>query len=166
VVQLRLSNELLIDTSGIVLLEVVSGLNTATNGAVLVDLSLHLVSTLDGIVVRNVVFLEVDSSAVIRDAFCVITFLANWRNAISADIDVLAVVLLQVGSLVLLARRVRDALRGGIFIDLDGISTIARSTSLAVDDCLGRQSERSGQILRELDVESIGESGSSSLSPA
>ena len=103
-VQLRLFDELLIDTSGIVLLEVVSGLNTATNRSVLIDLRLHLVGTLDRVVVRNVVFLEVDGSAVLLDALFVITELANWRGAVSADIDVLAVVLLQVGSLILLAR--------------------------------------------------------------
>ena len=62
-VELRFSNIFLIDTSGISLLEGVSGLDTTANRSILVDISLHLISTDDLIVVRNVVFLELNRPA-------------------------------------------------------------------------------------------------------
>jgi hypothetical protein len=62
-----------------------------------------LVSALNWVVVRNVVFLELDRPAVLFDAGSIITFFADRWGALSANVDVFAVVLLQVGGLVLLA---------------------------------------------------------------
>ena len=75
VVQLWLGDILLVDSTIVLLLELVGSLNTARDRTVLVQLSLHLVDSGKSVVKRNVVFLVVNSPAFVLAS---LTFWA-WR---------------------------------------------------------------------------------------
>ena len=64
--------EVLLVYAASVLIEIVGGLHTAGNWTVLVDLSLHLVFAVEGIVVGGVVLLVLDGPAL------VLARLADW----------------------------------------------------------------------------------------
>ena len=100
-VDLRESNDLRVDTTLVVLLPVVSSVDTARDGTVSVKLSLHLIGTSQGVVLTDVVSnIGSDSEAVLKT---VIIGLGWAPKAVTALIHRCALVLQVVGN-VLLAR--------------------------------------------------------------
>ena len=147
----------------VVVLEVLGGVDTARDGAVSVELSLHLVDAGKRVVLADVVLLVLDGDAAIEAS------LANRGRrpgAVTADVNVLAHVVDEVVSGVLLARRVRDTSVVGIPVHLSGVATIAGATSLAVHDGLGIEADRGGVEVTVQDVESVGDGRGGALSPA
>ena len=147
----------------VVVLEVLGGVDTARDGAVSVELSLHLVDAGKRVVLADVVLLVLDGDAAIEAS------LANRGRrpgAVTADVNVLAHVVDEVVSGVLLARRVRDTSVVGILVHLSGVATIAGATSLAVHDGLGIEADRGGVEVTVQDVESVGDGRGGALSPA
>ena len=78
--------------------------------------------------------------------------------AITAEVDVRAHAALEVVGGVLLARGVGDTVLVGVLIDATWVSTIARTTGLAVDDDLGVKADWGRLLVCSLveDVESVG----------
>mmetsp|Transcript_33464 Transcript_33464/g.41158 ORF Transcript_33464/g.41158 Transcript_33464/m.41158 type:complete len:246 (+) Transcript_33464:304-1041(+) len=109
----------------------------------------------------------VNSSAVLKE---MLTLVGDRRNAVSADVDGVAGVLVQVVSHVLLARSVGDTSRESVFIHHFGVSSVAGSTSLAVDNDLGGEGHGGGLsvvVVSEVhDVESVSERRGGALCPA
>ena len=144
-------------------LEFVSGMNTTRDGTVLEELGHHLVLAGDGVVLADVVLLVLDSGAVLHAGLA----LGGRRpGAVTADIDVSAHAVNQVEGGVLLARGVRDTGVVGILVDEGGVSTIARATSLAVDNSLGVETDGGGTEATVQDVESVSDGRGGALSPA
>merc|ERR1711990_58201 len=117
--------ELLVDTTSVGL-ELVSGVHTAGDWSVLVDLSLHLFLTREAVVVLGIVALVLDSPTF------VLAGLANWAwwpGAILALIDGFAAVRLWIVGNVLLAGGVWDSLIIGELVDATWVSTLTASTS-------------------------------------
>ena len=81
---------------------------------------------------------------------------AWWPGAVLADIDSFAVS--EVSSNVLLAGRVWNTLGGSPLVNISWVSTVAVTTSLAVDNNLGVQSNWGQGHISEHDVESISDS--------
>lgn len=135
----------------VVIVEVVGAVDTAADRTVL-KLSLHLVCSSDGIHLRDVV-------TSIGDSFAVFTLLAlsgRRPRAVTANIDILANAIHIVKSLVVHARGVDETIGHGELVDLSGVTTVARSASLAVDDHLGADSDWRGSRHVVKNVESIG----------
>jgi len=86
--------------------------------------------------------------------------------AVTADIDVSAHATLEVIGSVLLARGVGDTSVVSVLVNLTWVSTVTRATSLAVDDNLGVKANRGRVFSTVQNVESIGDSGCRTLSPA
>ena len=164
VVDLNVIEVLLEDGRSIVVkLELLSCLDTAGNGAVL-ELSLHLVSTRNVEVLTDVVAsVGLDGSATINST------LANGRRrpgAVTAHVDVLAAsVHIVVGSVVD-AAGVHKASVMSEFVDLSGVSTVARATSIAVDNHLGVNANWRAECRGEVDVESVSNGAGRTLGPA
>jgi len=153
---------LLVDTAGVGL-EVVSGLNTAGDWTILVKLSLHVALARDKVEVRGVVLLVVNGPAF------VLAGLADraWRpGAILAHVDWITAEILGIMGYVLLTGGVWNTLHVGKFIDAGWVSTLTRATSTAVYNNLSVESNWGWVLVTEHDVESIGQGGSSTLSPA
>jgi hypothetical protein len=90
-----------------------------------------------------------------------------WRpGAVLALLHGIARELGRIVGNVLLTRRVGDTISVSELIDTTGVATLARSTSLTVDNDLSVEANRRGVVVLEEDVESIGKGGSRSLSPA
>ena len=110
----------------------------------------------------------VNSSAVLSQ---VLTLVGSRGRAVSADVDGLASVLVKVVSNVLHAGGVRNASFESVVVDLRGISSVARASSLAVHNHLGGESDGgklgSLVVVPEVhDVESVGKGRGGSLGPA
>lgn len=83
-------------------------------------------------------------------------FGAWWPGAVSAQVNCLTFVLVKVLGNILLARGVWDSTFMSILVNLDWLSTIAATTSLAVYDGLSIEAYwSSGVSVTELDDESI-----------
>jgi len=141
-----------VDSARVSPLELVSHVNTAGDGTMSVDLSLHLISSLNVIVVSDVVSDVGGDSGAARKT--VVAFSGWWPDAVTADVDWLASVL-QVVSSVLLAGRVHKTVVVSPLVDLSGVSTIAGATSLAVNDYLSTKSNWSVSLQIGQDVESV-----------
>ena len=137
-------------------LEGVGGVDTAAHRSVGSKLSLHLISTSDIIVLADVVASVLNGNAAVE---AILTLSGRRPCAVTADVDVSANIHLIVVGLIVSARSVDESLVSGELIDLSGVTTIARSTSLAVDNHLGGESNWSGSAQVIHDVESIGKSG-------
>lgn len=144
-------------------LPVAGSVDTARDGTVHGELGLHLLLTLEGVVLTDVVLLVLDSGATVHT---VITLSGGRPGAVTADINICALAALEVVGDVLLARRVRNTVLLCISIDEGGVATIARAASLAVDDNLGVEADRGGGEVAIEDVESIGDGRGGALSPA
>jgi len=151
-----------IDTTQIVV-EVVGGVDTAADGTVEEEFSLHLVSTSDMVVLRSIVLGVVHGGAAVET---IVTLSGRRPGAVSAEINVLAHAVDKVVSSVLLARRVRNTVLKGIFVNLGRVATVAGATSLAVNDDLSVEANGSVTLQTEVDVESVSESRGGTLSPA
>ena len=116
-------------------LELVSGVDTARDGAMSVELSLHLVGAFNTVVVMDVVLRELNSLAI-----GVSSLSSRRRSAVAANVVGCAHTVDQVVGGVLLARRVRDTDGMGISVYHTGVATITGTTSLAVNDGLGIES--------------------------
>lgn len=117
--------------------EGVSDMNTTADRAVLYNLRLHLVNSLDLVVFAHVVFLVGDGAAIGK----VTIDLGHWGHAVSAQVHSSAIMLRQVGGSVLLARAVGNAVLVGELVNASGVTTVAAATSLAVDDGLSVQTD-------------------------
>ena len=137
----REENVLGVDGSTVVLsLEFLSGVDTARDRTVGVKLGHHLIGTSKAVMVTNVVHLiRGDSSAAI---LTIITLRGRRPGAVTADISCFAHAVDEVICNILLARRVRNTGSVSISVDHGGITTIARATSLAVDDDLSIETDR------------------------
>ena len=142
-------------------IEEITSVDTAGDGTVSVELSLHLILTLDGVVIGDVVLGEVDGLTLSIGLLAIL-----GRLAVTADVVVGAHALLQVQSCVLLAGRVGNTSLVGVLVDSGGVATVARSTSLAVNDGLGIEGDWGWVESTVEDVESISDGGSGALSPA
>ena len=139
-----------------------SSLNTTGNRSPFSELGFHLISTNNRVVLADVVFLVRNGTAVLE------TIIASSRCrgcAISAQIEVSALTTLKVESSVLLARAIRNTMIEGILVNLGRITTVAATTSLAVDNSLSIQTDGSGVLESIHDVESISDSTGGALSP-
>ena len=151
-----------VDSASVVVLKLFGGMDSARNGTVEVEFGLHLISTVEAVVVSDVVLGVLDSPAVLES---VLSFGRRRPGAISADVQVRAGTLEVVGG-ILFARRMWDTDVVGVPVDTAGVSTVTGATFLAVDDNLGVQGD--GAIRHEVvqDLEPVSDSGSRSLSPA
>ena len=120
-----------------------SSLNTALDGTMLGELSLHLAGPHYTVVFTHVVVLESDRATVLK-------VLLSWcwcrANTVSADIKIGAESTLKVKCLIVHAAAVRNTLAVGILVHHCGVTTVARSTGLAVDYCLSREVKRSCEV--------------------
>jgi len=144
-------------------IEFVGGLDTASDGSVPGELSLHLVGSGEGVVLGDVV-LGVFHSSAAREA--IITERGRGPEAVTAEINVGASTGDKVVGGVLLAGRVGNTEGGSVKVDFSGVTTVARATSVAVDDSLGVEADGGGEGKVGVDVESISEGGGGALSPA
>ena len=99
----------------------------------------------------------------------VISNLTWWPCAVSADINVLALekrVSRKVGGSVLLAGGIWDSVFHGVLVDTTWVSTVAGSTSSAVNNNLGVESNWGWALISLKDIESISKGGGGALSPA
>jgi len=145
-------NFLGVDTTFVSIFPIVGGMNTAGNWAVGVELSLHLISTTEGIVLTDVeTKIWLDSEAVLK---AIITW-AWWApKAVTADINFFWL-LLQVVSNILFTTTVDETMCAGIGVDITWVSTVARATSLLVDNYLSVQSNWGWDFQVSQDVESV-----------
>jgi len=125
-------------SSIVIPLEVVGDVNTTRDGTVL-ELSFHLVGSLDIPVLANVVAnVRSDSCTVCKT---VITYSRRRSVAVAADIDCGTRASNIVVSNIVHARRVDETFRHCELVDLSRVSSIARTSSVAVDDHLGIKSD-------------------------
>jgi len=125
-------------SSIVIPLEVIGDVNTTRDGTVL-ELSFHLVGSLDIPVLANVVAnVRSDSCTVCKT---VITYSRRRSVAVSADIDCGTRASNIVVSNIVHARRVDETFRHCELVDLSRVSSIARTSSVAVDDHLGIKSD-------------------------
>ncbi len=78
--------------------------------------------------------------------------------AISANINVRAFPSIKIFCFVLHAGRIRNTSVVSVIVDASWVTTIARSTSKAVNHSLGVQINRSGIVVFQKDIESISKS--------
>lgn len=142
--------------------ESIGSVNTARNGTILQS-SLHLCFTFDTVVVRYVISCMRCNSVTSTQA--IYTCIWWWPLAISAYINCCISGLEVVGN-VLFAWTVNKTDIVSIFINLSRVSSIARASSLSIDDHLSINSNR-GHVLSVVhDVESISNCRCSALRPA
>merc|ERR1719333_1871414 len=137
-------------------LPVVSGMDSAGDGTVGSELGLHLVGTLDLVVLADVVLAVVNGVAVGKR---ILTLLGWWVGAVSADVDVLAHAVNKVVGSVLLARGVRNSVLTSVSVDETWVTTVAGAASLAVDNHLSIKANWSGAGVLVQDVESVSDGG-------
>jgi hypothetical protein len=146
-----------------VLFELVGDLDTAGDGSVLGKIRLHLGGTREAVVVGSIVLPIVNGPAFVLAGFVG----GAWRpGAVLALVNSTTSRGAGVVGDVLLARRVRNTFAVGEFVNTTRVATLARATSSAVDNDLGVEANRRGVVILKEDVESIGEGGGGSLSPA
>lgn len=145
-------NFLRVDTTVVGVLPIVGGVDTAGDWAVGVELSLHLLSTTEGVVLTNVeAEVWLDTEAVLK---AIITW-AWWApKAVTADINILWLLLQVVGN-ILFTAAVDETVSTGIGVDIAWVSTVARATSLLVNNNLSVQSNWGWDFQVSQDVESV-----------
>ena len=147
---------LLVDRCAIIVgVEVVGGVDTARDGSVL-ELSLHLDSTLHVVVLVDVVASHIGDGGATFDAR--ITNSGRRPSAVTAHINGLAASRDIVERLIVSTRSVDKTLLASELVNFGGVSTIARATGIAVDDHLGREGDRGGGAVFVHDVESVSDS--------
>jgi len=147
---------------GIVSEESVGDVDSARDGTVSGKLGLHLISSSDTVVVADVVSGVLDSPAFVLASFAS----RAWRPcAVLAGGDRANLFLEVVGG-VLFARSSHESSVVSVLVDLSGVTSIARATSLSVDNDLSVNGDGSGGGELVHDVESVSDGGGSSLSPA
>jgi len=119
---------------GIVSEEGIGNVDSARDRAVSGDLSLHLVSTSHAVVIADVV----SSGRGDGPAFVLTILSSGWwgPGAVLAGSDGRDLSLEVVGN-VLLASSVDESFIMGVLVNLSGVTSIARATSLSVDNDLG-----------------------------
>jgi hypothetical protein len=165
VVKLVLKNTdvLGVNSTIVIILEVLGYMNTARDGSVSVKLGLHLVNTLDFVVFTNVVLNVCDGRAVFKSGVTL-----SWRGsgAVTAHVNWFAEAALEIIGDVLHAWWVVETILIGIGIDISWVSAVAGASSLAVDDYLGVKADRGWGLEVIKDVEAISNRWGSALSPA
>jgi hypothetical protein len=147
-----------------VLLETISGVDTATNGTILVDFCLHAVGTWEAIVVGGIISLIVgDCDAVFNAA---VTLGRRGTMAVSANVNWVTVILIKILGDILHARRIRDTIVVSIVVNTRWVTSKAWATCLAVNHNLGVKSNWGGIKILKHDIESVSKSRGSSVSPA
>jgi len=151
-----------VDSASVFSLEFIGGLDTALKGTILSKLSLHLLVTFNGVVLANVVLFVGHGCTAGKT---IITGLRHWGCTVLAQI-VVGAGFKQVVSDVLLARTVGDTMVEGVLVNESGVTTIAATAGIAVDNGLGVQTNGSGVLQVVQDVESVSEGTGGTLGPA
>ena len=145
-----------VDTTVVVVVEVVGGVDTARDGSVL-EGSLHLVGTFDVVVLADVV------EGVVSDGGAAVeATVANGRgrsSTVTALVNGSTTVLNIVVSYVVHAGSMDETMGHGELIDLSGVATVAGAASVTVDDHLCADSDRGGDLVSKVDVEAISDGG-------
>jgi len=123
-----------IDAEIVVVLEIIGSVDTAAHRTVGSKFSLHLVSTFDVVVLTDVVAGVLNGNAAF---FTRLTLSGRRPCAVTAYVDGSANIFLIVVGLIICARSVDKSILSCEPIDQSGVTTIARSTSLAVNNHLG-----------------------------
>ena len=143
------------------LFPLIGGVDTAGDRAILESL-LHRILASNAVVGADIVPGRGHSSAVLGTGLVGHWW---WGAAVHAVVDGVGRVLEVIGD-VLLARGVDEAVVVGSFVNLVGVSAVARAAPLVVDNHLGIKSNRGdGGQVRE-DVEPVSDSGGRSHAPA
>jgi hypothetical protein len=157
------TNDLGVNTTEVGSLEEIGSVDTAGDGAVSVELSLHLLNTWELVVLWDVVAdigLNREASLNAR------VIGSRWGpGAVTAHINGGAVVLKVSGS-VLLAGRMDKTGFLSVLVHFTGVTSIAGATFLAVNNNLGVKTNGGVALKIVEDVESISDSGGGTLSPA
>lgn len=141
-------------------LEFFGGFNSAADWSSGEDLSFHFICTWDWSVLLDFP----NWITLLSPAVLFLCWVSDWC-AVSALLDVRAAEFVWVFSKVGLAGLFRDSVLVCINIHLDWVSSVAASSSLAIDDNLGRQGHIWPSPVSQ-DVDSVGDWGSRSMSPA
>ena len=129
-------------------------MDTARDWSMGSKLSLHLLNTTKCIVFAGIVLSIFDSDTVLEE---LLTWVWWWTMAVTANIDVSALVVL-VQSDVVHAGRVHDTSLVSVIVNESWITSIARATDLAVDDSLWVKTDWGWGRESVHDVESISKS--------
>lgn len=148
----------MVDSTLVGVNQLVCGLDSTSDWPVLVNLSLHLISSSQAVVSVDVV------SSVIGDGLAVIptclTSWTGWSMAVTANVNWLAfaglLVVVKVMSNILKARGMWNSFNVSNIVDSTWLSTVATASIFTVNDSLGTQSNWSGLVCTKEDVESIG----------
>jgi len=142
-----------VDTAS-VCVEFGSGVDTTRDRTVLSEVGLHLISTGQVVILIDVVFVVGHSVTAVETVVTnwgwrpgAVTALVNWLNSS-----------LQVISNVLHAGRIRNTIVEGVLVDSARVTTVARATSVSIDNDLCVESNRSGVFQVKVDVKSISKS--------
>jgi len=151
-----------IDASVVVPLEVIGYVNTAGYGSMQGQLGLHLVNTLDVVVVTDVVDGILNGPAVFHTS---IGSSWNWWLAVSANVNSSAFATLEVISDVLHAGGILQSNLICKLVYQCWITTVARSALLAIDDNLGVNTNGGWGLEVVEDVKAVSNSRGGALSP-
>jgi hypothetical protein len=153
----RNQNLLGVDTASVVF-ELISSINTTSNGAISINSLLHSVNSLNMTVVRDLPVLVLSDSGTVSTS-------VSSLEAVFADLNIRASETCRVLSNIVLAGIFRNTVRLSKSVDTSSITTLAGTTSTAVNNSLDRKSDfRESGVSG--DVDSISQSRSTSLSPA
>jgi hypothetical protein len=152
---------LLVDTTSVGL-EFVGGFDTAGDWSVSVELGLH-VSSWDSVVVGDIVQFVLNWPAFILAG---LALWAWWPGAVLASINGLALPFVEILGDILFTRRVWDTRVISVLVDTSWVSTLAGSSSIAVDNNLGIQGNWGWALQVVHDIESVSNRRCSSLGPA
>jgi len=162
VVDINAGEDFAVDTASIVF-ESVSGINTATDGSVGIEGLLHFIDAANSTIARDL------PVSVLSDGRAeeIVVFAFRRRGGDTSFTLLLGQAEFQSGvlGLVVLARFFRNTLVITELVDTHGVTTVAITTSLAVDDSLGRKRGLRIAVVSQ-DVDSVSQSGSGSLGPA
>jgi hypothetical protein len=157
VVDSRNQNLLRVDTTSIIF-ELISSINTTSNRAISINSLLHSVNTLNMSVVRDLPVLVLSDSGTVSASI-------SSLEAVFTNLNIRASETCRVFSNIVLARIFRNTVRLSKSVDTSSITTLAGTTSTAVNDSLdGKSDFREGGVSG--DIDSISQSRSTTLSPA
>ena len=161
VVDLRKDLSLLIDSSSVGF-KFQGGIDSAGNGSSGIDFSLHFVSSGNSSVLSDFpdgIFVPGPTVSFVR------LVLGRRPGAVLAFLDIRAAELVRVLGKISLAGFLRDTVLVSVDVDFSGVSSVAASSSLAVDDDLRGEGHGRPGVLSD-DVDSVGDGAGRSMGPA
>ena len=149
-------------------LQLIGGINAASQGAACEDLGLQLVG-IGQLLSSGVVIAAAVGTAVLVDSVLAVRFDGSAvRRSVRAGAAVLADAVglaLAIDGLVVLARLVRDAVLLDVVEHTADVTTFATAASTTVDEHLGSQDSVNALSI-VLDLQAVGQTGESAVSPA